>query len=70
MNDFRGEKVTGMEEQIFEHSRRENTRRYVRRLKVLEQKIDSRDYDFIGMRPLLREEPDLPQDKRENPAGL
>lgn len=28
---------------------RENTRRFVRRLKVLELNIESRDYDFLGM---------------------
>ncbi len=35
--------------QIFDHPRRENTRRFVRRLKVLELNIESRDYDFLGM---------------------
>jgi len=39
----------GTPEQIFEHPQRENTRRFVRRLKVLELSIESRDYDFIGM---------------------
>jgi len=39
----------GTPEQIFEHPRRENTRRFVRRLKVLELNIESRDYDFLGM---------------------
>jgi len=39
----------GTPEQIFEHPRRENTRRFVRRLKVLELTIESRDYDFLGM---------------------
>ena len=39
----------GTPEQIFEHPRRENTRRFVRRLKVLELAIESRDYDFLGM---------------------
>ena len=36
-------------EQIFDHPKRENTRRFVRRLKVLELNIESRDYDFLGM---------------------
>ena len=36
-------------EQIFDHPKRENTRRFVRRLKVLELSIESRDYDFLGM---------------------
>ena len=39
----------GSPEQIFEHPKRENTRRFVRRLKVLELNIASRDYDFLGM---------------------
>ena len=39
----------GSPAQIFDHPRRENTRRFVRRLKVLELNIESRDYDFLGM---------------------
>ena len=39
----------GAPEQIFDHPRRENTRRFVRRLKVLELNIENRDYDFLGM---------------------
>ena len=39
----------GSPEQIFDHPERENTRRFVRRLKVLELNIESRDYDFLGM---------------------
>ena len=39
----------GTPEQIFDHPHRENTRRFVRRLKVLELNIESRDYDFLGM---------------------
>ena len=39
----------GTPEQIFEHPVRENTRRFVHRLGVLELNIESRDYDFIGM---------------------
>ncbi|MBQ9325465.1 MAG: amino acid ABC transporter ATP-binding protein [Clostridia bacterium] len=39
----------GTPEQIFEHPRRENTRRFIRKLKVLELTIASRDYDFLGM---------------------
>ena len=39
----------GSPEQIFDHPLRENTRRFVRRLKVLELNIASRDYDFLGM---------------------
>ena len=39
----------GTPEQIFDHPQKENTRRFVRRLKVLELNIESRDYDFLGM---------------------
>ena len=39
----------GTPEQIFDNPQRENTRRFVRRLKVLELNIESRGYDFIGM---------------------
>ena len=39
----------GSPEQIFSHPLRENTRRFVRRLKVLELNIESHDYDFLGM---------------------
>ena len=39
----------GSPEQIFDRPLRENTRRFVRRLKVLELNIKSRDYDFLGM---------------------
>ena len=39
----------GTPEQIFDNPTRENTRRFVHRLKVLELNIESQDYDFIGM---------------------
>ena len=39
----------GTPEQIFNHPQRENTRRFIKKLKVLELQIDSRDYDFLGM---------------------
>ena len=39
----------GTPEQIFEHPLRENTRRFIRKLKVLELNIENRDYDFLGM---------------------
>ena len=39
----------GTPEQIFDHPKRDNTRRFIRRLKVLELDIGSRDYDFLGM---------------------
>ena len=38
----------GTPEEIFEHPKKERTRRFIRRLKVLELAIDSRDFDFIG----------------------
>ncbi|SEA48345.1 polar amino acid transport system ATP-binding protein [Oribacterium sp. KHPX15] len=38
----------GTPEEIFEHPKKENTRRFIRRLKVFEAVIDSRDYDFIN----------------------
>ena len=39
----------GTPEQIFDHPVRENTRRFIRRLKVLELDIRSRNYDFLAM---------------------
>ena len=39
----------GTPEQIFDHPLKENSRRFIRKLKVLELNIDSRDYDFLGM---------------------
>ena len=44
----------GSPEQIFFHPQRENTRRFVRRLLVLELNIESRDYDFLGMAGEIR----------------
>ena len=38
----------GTPEQIFDHPQRELTRRFVKKLRVLELLIDSRDFDFIG----------------------
>ncbi len=38
----------GTPEQIFDHPQKELTRRFIRKLKVLELDIDSREYDFIG----------------------
>ena len=43
----------GTPEQIFEHPRRENTRRFIKRLKVLELNIENPDYDFLGMAGLI-----------------
>ncbi len=39
----------GTPEQIFDHPQRENTRRFIRRLRVLELDIASRDADFLAM---------------------
>ena len=39
----------GSPEQIFDHPQKENTRRFIRKLKVLELNIQNRDYDFLGM---------------------
>ena len=39
----------GTPEQIFGHPLRENTRRFIKRLKVLELSIESRDSDLLGM---------------------
>ena len=38
----------GTPEQIFGHPLKENTRRFIRKLKVLELNINSRNYDFLG----------------------
>ena len=38
----------GTPQQIFEDPQREKTRRFIRKLKVLELNIESRDYDFLG----------------------
>ena len=39
----------GSPEQIFDNPQRENTRRFIRKLKVLELNITSRDNDFLAM---------------------
>ncbi len=39
----------GTPEQIFDNPQKENTRRFIRHLTVLELNIDNSDYDFIGM---------------------
>ncbi|MBQ6419757.1 MAG: amino acid ABC transporter ATP-binding protein, partial [Clostridia bacterium] len=38
----------GTPEQVFDHPQKELTRRFIRKLKILELLIDSRDFDFIG----------------------
>ncbi len=39
----------GTPEQIFDNPSKDNTRRFIRQLKVLELNIESCDYDFLGM---------------------
>jgi polar amino acid transport system ATP-binding protein len=39
----------GTPEQVFDHPLGDNTRRFIRQLKVLELNIESRDYDFLRM---------------------
>ena len=39
----------GAPDQIFDHPQKENTRRFICKLKVLEMNIDSWNYDFLGM---------------------
>ena len=39
----------GTPEQIFDHPEKELTRRFIKKLKVLEFSIESRDFDFIGV---------------------
>ena len=38
----------GTPEQVFDHPQKEQTRRFIHKLKVLELLIDSREYDFSG----------------------
>ena len=45
----------GTPEQIFDHPRHENTRRFVRKLKVLELDISNKYYDFLGMAARITE---------------
>ena len=45
----------GTPEQIFEHPQREKTRQFILRLKVLEEHIGSRNFDFIGINTRIEE---------------
>ena len=45
----------GTPEQIFEHPQREKTRQFILRLKVLEEHIESRNFDFIGINTRIEE---------------
>ncbi len=43
----------GTPEQVFDHPQKEQTRRFIHKLKVLELLIDSREYDFAGASRLI-----------------
>lgn len=45
----------GSPEQIFEHPQKERTRRFIKQLSVLEEIIDSKEYDFIGLATKIEE---------------
>jgi len=45
----------GTPEQIFEHPQKENTIRFIKRIKVFENDITSKDFDFIGFNTSLEE---------------
>ena len=45
----------GTHEQIFEHPRKENTIRFIKRIKVFEKEITSIDFDFIGFSTSMEE---------------
>lgn len=45
----------GTTEQVFDHPQKEKTIRFIRRLKVHEANIASRDFDFIGLMTELEE---------------
>ena len=45
----------GTPEQIFDHPKKEKTARFIRQIKVLENQISSKDFDFIGFISELEE---------------
>lgn len=45
----------GTPEQIFDHPQKEKTIRFIKRIKVFEKMISSKDFDFIGFNTLLEE---------------
>lgn len=45
----------GTPQQIFDNPQKEKTRQFVRRLRVLEYKINSKDFDFIGFNSQIEE---------------
>ena len=53
--DQEGIYESGDPKQIFDSPQKEKTRQFVRKLKVLEEKIVSRDFDFIGINTRIEE---------------
>lgn len=45
----------GTPEQIYEHPAKERTRQFVKRLKAMEELIDSKDFDFLGINTRIEE---------------
>ena len=45
----------GTPEQIFEHPKKEKTRQFILHLKVLDETVTSRDFDFIGVNTRIEE---------------
>ena len=45
----------GTPEQIFEHAQKEKTIRFIKRIKVFEKEITSKDFDFIGFNTSMEE---------------
>ncbi len=45
----------GTPDQIFNHPQRDNTRRFINRLKVMHEAINSKDFDFLGLYTRLNE---------------
>lgn len=53
--DAKYQEYNGTPEQIFEHPQKENTIRFIKRIKVFEKDILSKDFDFIGFNTSLEE---------------
>jgi len=45
----------GTPEQIFEHPKKDNTRRFIQRLKVMHEAINAKDFDFLSLYSRLNE---------------
>lgn len=45
----------GTPEQIFDNPQREKTRQFIKHLKIFEEKIDSKNFDFIGLNSRIEE---------------